>query len=170
MSLIDTLEIRLGRDGEDFAMDGVHRSGILGAGGADVSPRLRWSAPDGVEVGSYAVTVYDPDAPTGSGFWHWSIFDIPADCTELPENAGAVGSAAKPAGAKEVRNDAGFRGYVGAAPPPGHGPHRYYFRVHALGVPKLELSAEVSPALVGFGIWEHEVARGEAMVTYEVPA
>ncbi len=148
-------------------MAGVHLSGALGVGGADVSPRLTWSAPDGVEVGSYAVTVHDPDAPTGSGFWHWGIFDIPADCTELTENSGAVGSTEKPAGAKELRNDAGFAGYVGAAPPVGHGPHRYFFRVHALDVSALEIPADASLAFLGFSIWQHEVARGESMVTYE---
>lgn len=164
------VDVRIGSDSGSFVMAGAHLSGVLGAGGADVSPRLTWSAPDGVEVGSYAVTVYDPDAPTGSGFWHWGIFDIPADCTELAENAGATGSVAKPAGAKEVRNDAGFPGYVGAAPPLGHGPHRYYFRLHALDVSALELSADASPAFLGFSIWQHEVARGESMVTYEATA
>ena len=117
-----------------------------------------------------AVTVYDPDAPTGSGFWHWVIYDIPSNCTFLAPDAGAEGSPLKPAEAKEASNDAGFRGYVGAAPPAGHGPHRYYFRVHALDVPSLELPDDASPAIVGFGIWQHSIAQGEAMVTYEVPA
>jgi len=164
------IDVRLGHSAKPFAMAGDHLSGFLGAGGADLSPRISWTAPSGVDVGSYAVTVYDPDAPTGSGFWHWVIYNIPSSCTVLEEGAGAERSSLKPAGSEEVPNDAGFRGYVGAAPPAGHGPHRYYFRVHALSAPILDLPDNVSAALVGFNIWRHELGRGEAMVTYESPA
>lgn len=167
--MTNEITVNLGVDNSPFVMEGNHLSGRLGAGGADVSPRITWSVPD-LDVKSYAVTVYDPDAPTGSGFWHWAIYNIPGECTELVENAGQEGGSTKPEGSLEVRNDAGYLGYVGAAPPPGHGPHRYYFRVHALDVPGLDLPADAGPALLGFNIWNHEIARGEAMVTYEIPA
>lgn len=162
-----SIVVTLGKESEDFIMGGNYLSAILGAGGNDVSPRISWVTPDGVEAHSYAVTVYDPDAPTGSGFWHWGIFDIPSDCRGLEENAGDPSLTIAPAGAKHIRNDAGYKGYVGAAPPPGHGPHRYYFRVHALNVSALDIPEDASPAILGFNIWQHEIGRGEIVVTYE---
>lgn len=164
----NTITVTLGSGAEKFVMGGEYLSNALGSGGDDVSPKLHWAVPDDLDVKSYAVTVYDPDAPTGSGFWHWGIFDIPAECNCLQKNAGNLDANVAPSDAKHVRNDAGYRGYVGAAPPPGHGPHRYYFRVHALDVPKLELPEDASPAFLGFSIWQHEIGRGEVMVTYEV--
>ena len=92
-------------------------SGVMGAGGQDHSPQLSWSdVPAGTK--SFAVTVYDPDAPTRSGFWHWAVFNIPAAVTELPTNAGEPGSLSLPAGASTLRNDASMSQYVGAAPRP----------------------------------------------------
>ena len=100
-------------------------------GGRDVSPQLSWSgAPEGTR--SYAVTIYDPDAPTGSGFWHWAVADIPATVTELPEGAGDDTGSGLPEGAFQLPNDARVARYIGAAPPAGHGPHRYFIVVHAL--------------------------------------
>ena len=100
-------------------------------GGKDLSPQLSWSgAPAGTK--SYAVTVYDPDAPTGSGFWHWAVADLPATCTELPEGAGDEAGTGLPAGAFQLPNDARLARYLGAAPPAGHGPHRYFVVVHAV--------------------------------------
>ena len=93
------------------------------------------------------VTCYDPDAPTVSGFWHWAMYDIPADVLSLPLNAGDKGGAGMPAGAKMLLNDAGFAGYVGAAPPPGYGENRYMFVVSALGVDSLPIEASTSPPL-----------------------
>src|SRR6202162_4748678 len=119
-------------DGQTLAKPQV--SGIMGAGGEDVSPQLSWSGfPDGTR--SFAVTVYDPDAPTLSGFWHWAVGNLPASVTELPEDAGD--GRELPGGAQELVNDAGMRRYVGAAPPPGHGVHRYFVAVHAVDVDNL---------------------------------
>ena len=148
--------------GEPLAKPQV--SGIFGAGGEDVSPHLSWSgAPEGTQ--SFAVTVYDPDAPTASGFWHWAAFNLPADTTELP--SGASGNA-MPAGAVELKNDGGTVGYIGAAPPPGHGPHHYHVVVHAVDVPSLDIPAEASPAFLGFNLFSHTLGRAMIVPTYEV--
>ena len=149
-------------DGQTLAREQV--SGVFGAGGEDVSPQLSWSgAPEGTR--SYAVTVYDPDAPTASGFWHWAAFNIPADVTELPSGASRGGL---PAGAVELRNDGGTTGYIGAAPPAGHGPHHYYVVVHAVDVPTLEVPADAAPALLGFNLFLHTLARATLVPVYEV--
>jgi Raf kinase inhibitor-like YbhB/YbcL family protein len=141
-------------------------SGIFGQGGDDRSPQLRWDAgPEGTK--SYAVHCFDPDAPTGSGFWHWVLFDIPVDVTELAAGAGASDDSALPAGAVQIRNDAGLNGFIGAGPPPGHGPHRYAFAVHALDVEKLGPDASATPAFVGFNMFGHVLARGVIVATYE---
>jgi Raf kinase inhibitor-like YbhB/YbcL family protein len=141
-------------------------SGVMGAGGEDRSPQLSWSGfPADSE--SFAVTCYDPDAPTGSGFWHWAVADIPADVTELPVGAGSPGGTGLPAGAVTLRNDAGGVGYIGAAPPAGHGPHRYVFAVHAVDVAKLGVGADVAPAILGFNLFSHTLARALIVATYE---
>jgi Raf kinase inhibitor-like YbhB/YbcL family protein len=142
-------------------------SGAFGVpGGEDVSPALSWSgAPEGTK--SYAVTCYDPDAPTGSGFWHWAVADIPATVTELPAGAGAPDSADLPKGAVALANDAGMQGYVGAGPPPGHGPHRYYFTVHAVDVESLGLPDGATPAFLGFNLFSHTLARANLVGIFE---
>jgi Raf kinase inhibitor-like YbhB/YbcL family protein len=151
-------------DGQPLALR--HVSGFMGAGGEDVSPHLAWSgAPEGTQ--SYAVTIYDPDAPTASGFWHWAVFNIPADVTELP--TGASGTS-MPSGAVELRNDGGETGYAGAAPPPGHGTHHYHVVVHAVDVPSLDIPADASPAYLGFNLFSHTIGRAMIVPTYEVPA
>ena len=150
------------RHGETLAQAQV--SGVFGAGGEDVSPQLSWSgAPDGTQ--SYAVTVYDPDAPTASGFWHWAAFNIPASVTELP--SGASGKS-MPDGAVELKNDGGTVGYIGAAPPPGHGPHHYHVVVHAVDVPSLDVPADASPAFLGFNLFSHTLGRAQIVPVYEV--
>jgi Raf kinase inhibitor-like YbhB/YbcL family protein len=139
-------------------------SGILGAGGEDVSPHLSWSGfPE--ETRSFAVSVYDPDAPTASGFWHWAVANLPATCTELPSGVGDGN--VLPGSAVTLVNDAGMRRYVGAAPPPGHGPHRYFVAVHAVKVEKLELSEDASPAYLGFNLFMNAIARAVIHGTYE---
>jgi Raf kinase inhibitor-like YbhB/YbcL family protein len=141
-------------------------SGVMGAGGEDRSPQLSWSGfPE--ETRGFAVTCYDPDAPTASGFWHWVVTGIPASVTELPSGAGEEGGANLPEGAYMLRNDGGFAGYIGAAPPAGHGPHRYYFVVHALDTDSLGVPAEASPAFHGFNLFGHTLARATLVVTYE---
>lgn len=146
------------------ALGNAQVSGIMGAGGDDASPQLSWSGfPE--ETRSFAVTCYDPDAPTASGFWHWAVANLPATCTELPEGAGD--GSLLPGDALTLANDAGLRRYVGAAPPAGHGVHRYYFAVHALDVEKLELAEDASPAYLGFNLFMHAIARAVIVGTYE---
>jgi Raf kinase inhibitor-like YbhB/YbcL family protein len=149
-------------DGQALANPQV--SGIMGAGGEDVSPQLSWSGfPDGTK--SFAVTVYDPDAPTASGFWHWAVANLPASVHELP--AGAGDGSNLPGDAVTLVNDAGQRRYIGAAPPAGHGPHRYYVAVHAVDVVKLDLPEDASPAFLGFNLFQHAIARAVIHATYE---
>ena len=141
-------------------------SGLFGAGGEDISPHLAWSgAPDGTQ--SYAVTVYDPDAPTASGFWHWAVFNLPADVTELASGASSTGL---PGGAVQLKNDGGVAGFIGAAPPPGHGVHHYWTVVHAVDVPSLDIPAEGSCAFLGFNLFSHTLARAILVPTYEQQA
>ena len=149
-------------DGQLLANDQV--SGIMGAGGSDVSPQLSWSGfPE--ETRSFAVTVYDPDAPTASGFWHWAVANLPASVTELPANAGD--GSELPGGAMTLANDAGQKRFIGAAPPPGHGVHRYYVVVHAVGTEKLDLPDEATPAFLGFNLFQQAIARAIIHGTYE---
>lgn len=149
-------------DGQPLAKPQV--SGIMGAGGEDVSPQLSWSGfPD--ETRSFAVTVYDPDAPTASGFWHWAVANLPADVTELAEGAGDGSNL--PGDALTLVNDAGLRRYLGAAPPAGHGAHRYYIAVHAVDTDKLDLPQDASPAFLGFNLFQHAIARAVIHGTYE---
>lgn len=139
-------------------------SGIMGAGGEDISPQLSWSGfPE--ETRSFAVTVFDPDAPTASGFWHWAVANLPATVTELP--AGVGDGSSLPGEALTLRNDAGLRRYVGAAPPAGHGYHRYFVVVHALSVEKLDLPEDASPAYLGFNLFMKSIARAVIHGTYE---
>ncbi|GAA3748017.1 hypothetical protein HDA32_001589 [Spinactinospora alkalitolerans] len=141
-------------------------SGIMGAGGEDVSPHLAWSGfPEGTK--SFAVTCFDPDAPTASGFWHWAVCDIPAGTTELPSGAGDENGSGLPQGAVTIRNDAGGKRYIGAAPPSGHGPHRYFFVVHALDVESLGIDDTASPAFLGFNLFFHTLARAGVTPVYE---
>ena len=134
------------------------------AGGKDVSPQLSWSgAPEGTK--SFTVTMYDPDAPTASGFWHWAVFNIPASVTELASGAGD--GSGLPEGAVTLKGDGGVKQFLGAAPPPGHGPHRYYFAVHALDVEKLDVPEDATPAFLGFNMFGHTLARAVITPVYE---
>ncbi|MDQ0736721.1 YbhB/YbcL family Raf kinase inhibitor-like protein [Arthrobacter agilis] len=147
-------------------LDPAQASGMMGAGGKDESPQLSWSGfPDGTK--SFAVTVYDPDAPTASGFWHWAVANLPVTTTSLAAGAGTDGSGLLPEGAVQLRNDAGFAGYVGAAPPEGHGPHHYHVVVHALDVESLDLQPEASPAYLGFNLFASTLGRARLIGTFE---
>ena len=142
-----------------------HTSGMMGVdGGEDRSPQLSWSGfPDGTR--GFAVTVFDPDAPTASGFWHWAVTGIPASVTELP---GGAADGGLPEGAVQLRNDAGVAGFVGAAPPAGHGTHRYYVVVHALDTDDLGVPADATPAYLGFTLFSHTLARGTIVATFDL--
>ncbi|HEY5265356.1 MAG TPA: YbhB/YbcL family Raf kinase inhibitor-like protein [Acidimicrobiales bacterium] len=151
-------------DGSPLATAQV--SGIMGAGGSDTSPQLSWSGfPEGTK--SFAVTVYDPDAPTASGFWHWAVADIPATVTSLPSGAGDDSGSGLPAGAMQLANDASVKRFIGAAPPAGHGPHHYYVAVHALDVESLGLPESATPAYLGFNLFMHTLARSVIVGNYE---
>ena len=148
-------------DGQAMGNDHVAQM----AGGKDISPHLRWSGfPP--ETKGFVVTVYDPDAPTGSGFWHWAVAGLGAGVTELARGAGSAGGDL-PAGAFQLRNDAGQQGYTGAAPPEGDRPHRYFFAVHALDTDKLEVTPDVTPAWLGFNVTFHVIARAVTVALYQ---
>lgn len=137
----------------------------FGCQGGNTSPQLLWSgAPEGTR--SFALTVYDPDAPTGSGWWHWVIFNIPADVNALPRNAGDPSKGLAPGQSVQSRTDYGTPGFGGACPPVGDKPHRYQFRLYALDVERLELSPDSSAALVGFMLNQHKLAVAEIEATY----
>ena len=140
----------------------------FGCAGDNKSPALKWSgAPAGTK--SFAVTVYDPDAPTGSGWWHWVVVNIPASVTELASNAGAVGGANLPAGASNVKVDFGFAGWGGTCPPQGDKPHRYIFTVYALKTDKLDLPADATSALAGFMINANKLGKASFTSRYGRP-
>ncbi|MFE3172079.1 YbhB/YbcL family Raf kinase inhibitor-like protein [Amycolatopsis sp. NPDC059090] len=151
-------------DGETLAQPQL--SGIFGAGGEDRSPQLAWEGfPEGTR--SFAVTVYDPDAPTASGFWHWAVFNLPASVTSLEGGAGDAAGSGLPSGAVTLKGDGGVKQYLGAAPPPGHGPHRYFFVVHALDVETLEIPEDATPAFLGFNLFGHTLGRATLVPVYE---
>lgn len=150
-------------DGKAFALE--QASGVFGAGGKDLSPQLSWSGFPAA-TRSFAVSIYDPDAPTASGFWHWAVADLPVGTTSLPTGAGNT-AGALPAGAVTLRNDGGTAGYIGAAPPTGHGYHRYFIVVHAVDVQQLGVDANASPAFFGFNLFSHAIARARLVATFE---
>ncbi|MGX9899219.1 YbhB/YbcL family Raf kinase inhibitor-like protein [Arthrobacter sp. SA17] len=114
----------------------------------------------------YAVTVFDPDAP-GGGYWHWAVANLPADTTSLPAGAGSRDNALLPSGAVQLKNDAGFSGFVGAAPPPGHGPHRYLLVVHALDTEQLHVASDDSAASIVSKLADHTLGRSRLTGMFE---
>jgi Raf kinase inhibitor-like YbhB/YbcL family protein len=134
----------------------------FGCGGGNKSPHLRWDdVPPGTK--SFAVTCFDPDAPTGSGFWHWVVVNIPPNVTELPLDAGNPGRGKMPAGALQVRTDFGKPGYGGPCPPEGDHPHRYLFTVHAVSMDALPVTADTAAAVVGFYLNFNTLAKAALM-------
>ena len=137
----------------------------FGCTGKNISPALEWKgAPAGTK--GYAVTVYDPDAPTGSGWWHWVVYNLPASTTSLPEGAGTADGKALPAGSAQGRTDFGGPGFGGACPPPGDKPHRYVFTVHALKTEKLEIPPDATAALVGYMINAYRLGMAQFTAKY----
>lgn len=135
----------------------------FGCSGDNLSPELEWkNVPAGTR--SFAVTVFDPDAPTGSGWWHWVVYNIPATATGLPAG---IGTKAKlPGGAKQGRNDYGEHSFGGACPPVGDRPHHYIFTVHALKVDKINVPEDASAALIGFNIISNRIGLAKLTTTY----
>ncbi len=130
----------------------------FGCTGGNISPELNWSgAPAATK--SFAVTIYDPGAPTGSGFWHWVIANIPASANSLPKNAGDPKADLAPKGSVQSRNDYGTSSYGGPCPPKGDKPHRYLFTIFAVDTDKLDVTADSSGAVVGFNLHYHTLAR-----------
>ncbi len=137
----------------------------FGCSGENKSPALKWSgAPK--DTKSFAVTMYDPDAPTGSGWWHWVVINIPADVTELPSNAGAANSTTLPQGAMQGRTDFGAAAWGGTCPPQGDKPHRYIFTVYALKTDKIEVPADATAALIGYNIHGNMLGKASFTATY----
>lgn len=137
----------------------------FGCSGENKSPALNWvGAPK--DTKSFAVTVYDPDAPTGSGWWHWSVINIPANVTALKSDAGATGGANLPTGATQVRIDYGVAAWGGTCPPAGDKAHRYIFTVHALKLEKLEIPADATAALAGFMIHANTLQKASFTAKY----
>lgn len=137
----------------------------FGCTGKNISPALAWKgAPAGTK--SFAITVYDPDAPTGSGFWHWQVFNISASAMGLPKNAGDPKGNLLPAGAKQGRDDYGVVGWGGPCPPPGSKPHHYIFTVFALDVDHIDADANTTAAVIGFMLNAHALAKAKFTATY----
>lgn len=158
------------KDGQPVGQTFLHAS----IGGGDQSPQLRWSGfPE--QTKGFTVTCYDPDAPTMSGFWHWVLVNLPVSVTELPRGAGTGTGTGRgsgtggtlPAGAFHVRNDAGSAAYSGPFPPSGDRPHRYVFTVHALDTERLDVDESASPAVVGFNLTFHTIARAVLRPIYQ---
>lgn len=169
-SLIHAADFRL--SSPDIKADGVIDQRFefngFGCSGENKSPALEWSgAPAGTK--SFAVTVYDPDAPTGSGWWHWSVINLPAETSALRANAGMAGGTNLPKGASHVRIDYGVAAWGGMCPPPGDKPHRYVFTVHALKVEKLELPADATAALAGYVINANALSKASFTAFYGRP-
>ena len=138
----------------------------FGCKGGNISPSLSWSgAPSGTK--SFALTNFDPDAPTGSGFWHWLVVNIPAGVSELAVDAGNRSAPKLPAGALQTRTDFGSPGYGGPCPPAGDHPHRYLFTVFAVGADSLQVTADTSAAVVGFQLHFNTLAKAAIMGLYK---
>ena len=150
------------KDGQDLSNAEVFNG--FGCSGLNRSPQLSWSnAPAGTK--SFAVTVYDPDAPTGSGWWHWTVFNLPASTTSLPAGINAQGHGL-PAGAVQGRTDFGGSSFGGACPPAGDKPHRYQFVIWALNTEKLPLDAQASGAMLGFFLNASALGQARLTATY----
>lgn len=144
----------------------MHEFNGFGCTGSNTSPQLSWeNAPEGTK--SFAITMYDPDAPTGSGWWHWIAFDIPSNITELASGAGNLELKLMPSEATQSITDYGTQGYGGPCPPEGHGLHQYIITVYALKTEKLELKSTTPPAVVGYYLWNNTIAKASIISYYQ---
>jgi len=132
-------------------IDQRNAGSIMGCTGENKSPALAWKNPP-AGTKSFALMVHDPDAPTGSGFWHWVVYNIPAEATSLPEGAGEAAGAGLPKGSVQGNTDMGKPGYIGPCPPPGSPKHHYNFMLFPLKVEKLEIPPGATAAFVGFNV------------------
>lgn len=150
----------------DLGGIGTLREAHFDCGGQNVSPQLSWiNAPEGTR--SFAITMYDKDAPTGSGFWHWLMFDIPATVNRLPADAGNPLQYLAPSDAIQSITDYGLYRYGGPNPPHGHGWHCYMITVHALQAASLKLTKDAPPARVGFALWKNTIAKASIVFYYQ---
>lgn len=146
-------------------MNKQHEFKGFGCDGGNLSPQLSWSnAPQGTR--SFAISAFDPDAPTGSGWWHWQVINIPAGVHAVAQNAGSLTASLLPKSAVQIKTDYGQAGFGGACPPAGHGTHRYQFTVHALSVEQLDLPADASNALVGYMINANRIGSATLEALY----
>ena len=151
----------------DDIADGEPMADTFAKAGGNTSPHLAWSgAPAATQ--SFVVTCFDPDAPIPSGFWHWVAIDLPSTVDALRRGAGANDETLP--GGLHVAADSSVRSYSGAAPPPGDRPHRYCFVVHAVDIPRLGLTPDRTPAVVGFTLAFHTLARAKITPTYRIEA
>jgi Raf kinase inhibitor-like YbhB/YbcL family protein len=140
--------------------------GGFGCTGKNQSPQLSWAnAPEGTK--SFAITMYDPDAPTGSGWWHWVVFDIPGNINELVTNTGNLTLNLAPKGTIQSATNYGVAGYGGPCPPENHGAHQYIITVYALKTDKLGLDANTNPAIVGYYLWMNTIAKASIVTYYQ---
>jgi hypothetical protein len=144
------------------AMDDKESFNSFGCSGANISPELEWANPP-AGTKSFALMVHDPDAPTGSGWWHWVVYNIPADAKTLPSGAGKADNSALPKGAVQGNTDFGSAGYGGPCPPAGSGNHHYNFTLFALKTDKLDIPATATAAFVGFNVMANSL--GSAKLT-----
>ncbi len=159
-----TFTLRSGDTGGQFTKKQEFNG--FGCTGENISPQLSWAnAPEGTK--SFAITVFDPDAPTGSGWWHWVMFDLPANTTELLANAGNPAKNIAPKGAIQSPTSFGAGGFGGACPPVGHGLHQYIFTIHALKTEKLGLDATANPSVVGYYLWQNTIAKASIVMYYQ---
>jgi len=150
--LLESADIRAGEMLPRSVYDGD-------SGGENRSPQLSWSGfPE--ETKSFVVTVFDPDAPTGSGFWHWAVANLPGSMTNLPAGAGDPQAGLLPEGAITMPNEVRAPQFIGAGPPEGTGVHHYWFVVHALSVERIEVDPQLTPAVLGFMMRDAVLARG----------
>jgi Raf kinase inhibitor-like YbhB/YbcL family protein len=163
MPVVPEFELKSNLVANDRYLPPAQVSGIFGAGGQDTSPDLEWSGfPE--QTRSFMLTMFDPDAPTPSGFWHWAVINLPVHLNSLPAGAGES-DGTLPEDAVHLPNDAGLHRYLGAAPPPGD-PHRYFIVVSALDVAEAGISTDTTPALASFQMLSHSIARATLIPTF----